>query len=147
MKIFFTKKQYETLIEMAYLGSWLANACKTGDDRDMAIEEIEQYIFSFASDFGMEDLLERSESGSIYPTRTFEEDLGAYIDDYNDENFWDELLHRLARRDFIEHFGEDVVSDMEMSELFEKEEPFIQKYDDEFYENGIQNLRLIRERA
>ena len=127
MKIFFTKKQYETLIKMAYLGSWLANACRTGDDGDMEIEEIEQYIYSFAKDFRLEDLLEQSESGSIYPTRAFEENLDTYIDEYNDENFWDELVHSLARRDFVEHYGKDVVSKMEMSELFEKEELFIQK--------------------
>lgn len=142
MKIFFTKKQYEALIKLAYLGDWMANSCKTGNERDMEIEEVEQYIYSFAKDFGTENMLEHGERGTIYPTTAFEEKLDTYIDEYDDENFWDELIHTLATRDFVEHYGKDVVAAMEMSERFEKEEPFIQKYEDEFYENGIQKLRL-----
>ncbi|MDP3110786.1 MAG: hypothetical protein Q8M71_01635 [Thermodesulfovibrionales bacterium] len=142
MKIFFTKKQYEALIKLAYLGDWMANSCKTGNERDLEIEKVEQYIYSFAKDFGMENLLDQSKRGMIFPTRAFEEKLDTYIDEYDDENFWDELIHSLAMRDFVEHYGKDVVAAMEMSERFEKEEPFIQKYEDEFYENGIQKLRL-----
>jgi len=75
MKIFFTKKQYEALIKLVYLGDWMANSCKTGDERDMEIEKVEQYIYSFAKDFGMENLFDQSKRGMIYPTRAFEENL------------------------------------------------------------------------
>lgn len=144
MKIFFTKKQYEALMKMAYLGSWLANACKTGDDRDMEIENLEEYIFSFAKDFGMQEHVEQAEDekGRIYPTGDFDEMMSEYIDDYNEENFWDELVHSLSRRDFLEHYGKESIEKMEMSERFAKEQPFIDKYEDEFYDNGVQNLRL-----
>lgn len=144
MKIFFTKKQYEALMKMAYLGSWLANACKTGDDRDMEIESIEEYIFSFAKDFGMEEHVEQNEDkkGKVYPTRDFEEMMSEYIDDYNEENFWDELVHSLSGRDFLEHYGKESIEKMEMSERFANEQTFIDKYEDEFYDNGVQNLRI-----
>lgn len=142
MKIFFTKKQYEALMKMAYLGSWLANACKTGADRDMEIENIEEYIFSFARDFGMEAHVDPDEKGKVYPTREFEEMMSEYIDDYNEENFWDELVHSLSGRDFLEQYGKETIEKMEMSERFSKEQPFIDKYEDEFYDNGVKNLRL-----
>jgi len=143
MKIFFSKKQYESLVKLVYLGDWMANSCRTGDDRDLEMEKVEQHIYSFAKDFGMENLFDQNERGSIYPTKDFEESLDKYIDEYNDENFWEDLVHNLARRDFVEHFGKDAVSAMEISERFEKEDPFIQKYEDELCENGIQKLRIV----
>ena len=77
----------------------------------------------------------------IYPTQDFVESLDDYIDEYNDENFWEDLAHNLAGRDFIEHFGKEAISGMEMAEQFERR--LIEKYEDEFYENGIQNLRIV----
>ena len=64
------------------------------------------------------------------------------MDDYNDENFWEELIHHLSRRDLIEAYGEDAIRKMSLEELFEKEEPFIEKYTDELEDHGIKNLRI-----
>jgi len=130
------------MMKMAYLGGWLANAFKAGDDRDMELEELEDYIFSFAGDFGMEELVEQAENGKVYPTQEYEEMMDEYIDAYNRETFWDDLVNDLARRDFIEHYGKEAIEKMEITELFEKEQPFIEKYENEFYDNGLQNLRL-----
>jgi len=142
MKIFFTKKQYETLVKLAYLGDWLANAHKAGDGVNAEFEKLEDYIYSFAGDFGIDELFKQGEDGITDPTREFEEMLDPYIDEYNDDNFWETLVNRLARRDFIEHYGQDTVSSMDLAELFEKEEPFLKKYDDEFYANGLKNLYI-----
>lgn len=142
MKIFFSKKQYETLLKLAYLGGWVANSHKAGDDVDTEFEQMEDYINSFAEDFGMGELFRQGEDGIIYPTIEFEEMLDPYIDEYNEENFWETLVNRLARRDFIAQYGEDTVSGMDFAELFEKEEPFLKKYDDEFYANGLKNLYI-----
>lgn len=145
MKIFFTKKQYETLVKLAYLGGWIANAHKAGDDVDTEFEKLENYIYSFAEDFGMGDLFRQGEDGITDPTREFEELLDPFIDEYNDENFWETLVNRLARRDLIERYGKEAISKMEIGELFEKEEPFEKKYDDEFYANGLKNLNIRAE--
>jgi len=48
----------------------------------------------------------------------------------------------LARRDFIKEYGEDVIRKMDWKERMEKEHPFIEKYEKEFEENGIENLEL-----
>jgi hypothetical protein len=144
MKINFTKKQYEDLVKLAYLGTWMINAFRT-DDTVEKYEELEQYIFSFFKDFEMEKyIMFDEELKMFFPTKEFEEntDVEQYIDEYNNDIFWDELIYRLARRDLIREYGEENVIDMTLEELIEKEEPFIEKYDEEFAKNGIYNLEI-----
>jgi hypothetical protein len=65
-----------------------------------------------------------------------------YIDEYNSDVFWDELIHRLARRDLIREYGEENVINMSLEQLIEKEQQFIEKYDEEFAKNGIEYLEI-----
>lgn len=146
MKINFTKKQYEDLVKLVYLGTWMVNAHRT-DDRVEKYEELEQYILSFYKDFGMENfILFDEELKRFFPTKEFEEetDVEQYIDEYNNDIFWEELIDRLARRDFIRAYGEENLLKMTWEERFEKEQPFIDKYDEEFEKNGIENLDIKR---
>ena len=61
MKINFSKKQFETLIEMMELGY-----CITSSNEQTANEskftEMEQYLLSFAEDFDFEDVLYDSQN-------------------------------------------------------------------------------------
>lgn len=146
MKINFTKKQYEDLVKLVYLGTWMVNAHRT-DDRVEKYEELEQYILSFYKDFGMENfILFDEELKRFFPTKEFEEetDVEQYKDEYNNDIFWEELIDRLARRDFIRAYGEENLLKMTWEERFEKEQPFIDKYDEEFEKNGIENLDIKR---
>lgn len=146
MKINFTKKQYEDLVKLVYLGTWMVNAHRT-DDRVEKYEELEQYILSFYKDFGMENfILFDEELKRFFPTKEFEEetDVEQYIDEYNNDIFCEELIDRLARRDFIRAYGEENLLKMTWEERFEKEQPFIDKYDEEFEKNGIENLDIKR---
>lgn len=142
MKINFTKKQYESLIKLIYLGEWVANAHRV-DDRVRELEEIEQYVLSFYKDFGMERYITFDEDLKKFFTTTDFEDISKvndYIDDYNNNTFWDELIFRLARRDLIERYGEEAVMNMDWEERMSKEGVFIEEYEDEFEKNGIKNL-------
>ena len=58
MKINITKKQYEALAKAVYLGNWMANAQRTGLPDDPYMKEyndIADYIYSFAPEFGFRD--------------------------------------------------------------------------------------------
>lgn len=146
MKINFTKKQYEDLVKLVYLGTWMVNAHRT-DDRVAKYEELEQYILSFYKNFVMENfILIDEELKRFFPTKEFEEetDVEQYIDEYNNDIFWEELIDRLARRDFIREYGEENLLKMPWEERFGKEQPFIDKYDEEFEKNGIENLDIKR---
>jgi len=148
MKINFTKKQYEDLMKLVYLGAWMINSHRT-DNIEERYDELEQYVLSFSEEFGMENYVEFDEElNRFFTTREFEEDteIEQYKEEYDDNTFWDELIYRLARRDLIKTYGEVAVFTMTTDELLDKEQPFIDRYELEFERYGIDNLE-IKERA
>jgi len=98
MEIKITKEQYENLIKIVYLGNWMINSVRLEDERIKKYDDIEQYIFSFAKNFGLERYVEFDQKyNQFFPTREFEEDqeLEQYEEDYDNEVFWQELSDRL----------------------------------------------------
>jgi len=145
MEIKFTKGQYEDLIKIVYLGTWMVNAFRT-DDRIEKFEELEQHILSYFKEFGLQECIIHDNSlKKFFVTKSLEEgELDQYIDEYNNENFWDELIYRLARRDLIRKYGEDKLTKMDWEERLKKESPFIDKYEEEFEEYGIERIEISR---
>ena len=143
MKINITNKQYKSLMKLAYLGNWLANASRGADETIAEFEDITQYVFSFVREYHLESWVERhDESDKWFPTKELEERLSPLIDEYNEDNFWEDLVFDLARRDLIDRYGEDEVEKMDLKELITREQPFLDKYEQEFSKNGIRNLRI-----
>ena len=139
----FNKKQYKNLIKLVYLGNWMINAIRT--KRIKKYEDIEQYIYSFAENLGLEKYIEFDEEyKQFFPTREFEEgiDIEQYREDYDDEIFWDGIIDRLAQRDFIKKYGMEKIKKMDFRERIEKEQPFLVKYEEEFQKHGIERLRI-----
>ncbi len=148
MKINFTKKQFENLLKLVYLGNWVVNAHRT-DDTIKKYEDLEHYVFSFAKAFGFEEYAdaEKVGNGEFYPTRVFEEetDINKLHDEYDSDTFWDEIVDRLAERDFIRKYGVDKIQKMSRDERFEKICECEEKYADEIEKNGIERLGIVEE--
>lgn len=148
MQITLTKEQYKDLTKMVYLGDWMINAIRSGAPGDELIQkyrDLEQYIFSFVREVELEDWIMFDEGlKRFFPTAEFEwnPEIKKYHNEYDNDTFWEELVHRLAERDFVKHYGEEKIKKMAPRERFEKEEPFLEKYDREFVENGIENLKI-----
>ncbi len=141
MEIKLTKEQYQALAKTVFLGNWLANATRVEPLQEF--DDMQNYIFSFADQFGAADIVEKeSAAGDAYPTEEFEDTLSPYIDEYNQDNFWEELIHSLAYRDLQEELGEDEFAKLERNELHDALQPYIEKYAKEFENNGIANLRI-----
>ena len=141
MKIEFTQKQYEALLKIVYLGSWMASSTKEKPEKDY--EKIEQYVLSFAKDFNMEKFVGfDKKQKSYYPSEEFENstDVIQQIDDYDEYQVWEALVLSLSHRDIVKKYGEKKVEQMSEDELLEKEFPLIQKYEEEFREHGFDNL-------
>jgi hypothetical protein len=85
MEIPFTKDQYKTLLQLLYFGEWVANSHKTKEDKlYKESDSLEQHIFSFASKFGIDDLIEYDDSLKKYvPSLKMEEKFHPLIDKYN----------------------------------------------------------------
>jgi len=148
-KIELTKEQFKALLKLVYLGNWLANANRDGSPENPRLKEyeaIENYIFSFAKEFGFGEYVDDEEAGKskFYPTRMFEEetDIQKLIEEYDEETFWDELIDRLGDRDFFRHYSKDEIKKMTQEERFEKLYEFIDKWADEINERGIERLKI-----
>jgi len=148
-KIELSKEQFKTLLKVVYLGNWLANANRNGNPGDPYLEEyrtIENYIFSFAKQFGLGEYVDEEEaaSGNFYPTRIFEEepDIQKIIKEYDEETFWDELIDHLGDRDFFRHYSEDEIQKMSQNERLKKLYKFIDKWADEIDKYGIERLKI-----
>jgi hypothetical protein len=152
MQIELSKGQFENLLKLVYLGNWLANAHRNGRAEDPYKEEynvIEDYIFSYAKQFGFNEYVDDEEAvqGKFYPTRIFEEetDIQELIDEYDEETFWDELIDRLGERDFHRHYSKEEIQKMSRDERFGKLYEFIDKCADEINENGIERLEIKKD--
>lgn len=140
-----TSKQFETLLKVVYLGNWMANAHRT-DDMKKDYESIEDYIFSLAPQFGFKKYMDHDDADGekYYPTRLFEEqtDVDKLHEEYDEETFWDELIHRLAERDFYEQYPEKVIKKMSREERFVLLSRFVEAYCQEMEEFGLERLRV-----
>lgn len=151
MPIEFTKEQFVNLLKLVYLGNWLANANRDGSPENPHKEEYEateDYIFSFAKQFGFDEYVEdeEAEKGKFYPTRIFEEktDIQELIDEYDEETFWDELVDRLGERDFYQHYSKDEIQKMTQEERFERICDLEEKWGEEFEKRGIERLKIVK---
>lgn len=143
MKISLTKDQFQELLKLVYLGNWLVNSIRSVDDQIQAFDDILDYILSMAKKEKLEGTVDFDEGlQRHYPTAEFEESLNDYIDEYDNELFWEGLLLRLVERDLIYKYGEEAVKIMTFDEIVDKERPFREKYQKEFERNGIENLIL-----
>jgi len=142
IKIEFSENQYKILLKLIYLGNWMVNAFQTEDIEDDC-DELESYLLSFAAEAGVADYVcEENGNQRKYPSSELEDDLNVYIDRYNNDTFWDELIERLAWRDFARRYGDGASKNMRHSERLRKLNPLIKKYIDEFSESGIENIIL-----
>lgn len=140
-EIMLSDSQYRSLIKLLYLGTWMANSFR--DDPVNEFHNVEQYFFSFAEEFKCGRFIEYDQDAREYvPTQEFDRIVEFYIDEYNDDNFWEELTYMMARRDLVSKVGEDKIGTMKENEIIKKEQPLIESYAKEFERNGLLNLYL-----
>lgn len=144
MEIDFTREQFEKLLDLTYLGNWAVNSYRI-DDRIEEYEDLTEYLLSFAIAFGFKEKIDFDEGeGRYFPSRRFEEKNLEFIEEYEEESFWDNLILRLAERDIIREYGEDAVNSMDWEEREKKKAPYLRKYQKEIDENGIENLEVYK---
>jgi len=144
MQITLTKEQYEKLMELVYLGNWMANSYR-GDERIEDYDRAAEHILSFAPSAGHQDRVEFDEfEGRYFPSRKLDEDLKPLVDDYDDDVFWNVLIDRLAERDLVRAQGEEAVDKMDWEEYSRNLEPYLKKYEKEIDESGVEHLEIFK---
>jgi hypothetical protein len=145
MNIELTKEQLETLVKLVYLGNWMANSWRTEDVKE-EFDEIESLVLAEGAKNGLEDYVEFDEEDrKAFPSAELEEKMGEMIDFYNDNTFWDQLIYRMADRDYARKYGEDALDDLTSEKGMEREKPLIEKYEKEFNEHGLDRLEVRRD--
>ncbi|MCL6614132.1 MAG: hypothetical protein K6U03_05905 [Firmicutes bacterium] len=144
MQINLTPEQYEILIKLVYLGNWVVNGALTPDERLPDFDEVEELVYAQAGGLAEEMGLVRDEKGRFFPSAALEDELMEFIDDYEEDCFWDHLSQRLAYRDLVEELGEEAVEMMPPNERAEALYRHEERYDREFEESGLEDLRLVK---
>jgi L-rhamnose mutarotase len=143
MKINFTKKEYRLLLDMVEMAEWVLNAHKTASsDEIKKYSDLYQKILSYAKDMGFENLIvyEKDLDGYFATAEYEESEHMRYIEEFEDDVFWDALPHRLAERDLIKEVGEKKYEEMEFVERASKLVEIEYFYYKELEDNGIDNL-------
>ena len=144
MKINISKKEYRLLLDVLSISDWVMNSHKSEDDpRTEPYNILEQKLFSYAKEFGYENLVMYDKKfEKYYPTAEFEEiesDM-QFIDEFEDETFWDKLCSGLAQRDLIQEKGIEALKKMETITRLNEQDIKAEKYETEFSEHGLKNL-------
>ena len=144
MEIKLTKRQYEVLMRLVYLGNWVVNGFHA-EDADEETDALENSIYGKARDFGLGKLVfYDEENDGWYPTNETEDEWLISLDDYKNDMFWEELEYRLADRDLVAQYGEIQVDHMDAEARSRMETEIVDSYYEEFIKNGLKNLVLMR---
>ena len=149
MEINITKREYRDLLDILYIADWVLNAHKSSDDPETArYGKLEQKFYSRAKEMGFDNLIEYApELERYFPTKEFEETItiAGFIDEFENDTFWVELIYRLADRDLARQEGgiENVIK-LSTIERIEKSTRLEGYYATEFEANGLGNLKIDR---
>ncbi len=142
MTLNLTTDEFRSLMKIVFLGNWMANAYR--GEALPEFEKIEQLILSRASSFGAEEPVNFDPKKDAWSyTREFDEEMQEFVNDYNIEALYDELGYWLARRDLMDDIGEEKAAGLTPAGLSEAAAPYLEKYDREFEEYGIERIGIV----
>jgi hypothetical protein len=141
-------EELRDLIIMTYMAEWVMDAYKTeADPRTARFKELEQKLLKLALEAGLNDLVMYDEDLKMhFPTRLMEDGTAReFIDEYNNETFWDELANRLATRDFVKRYGSpEAAWNLPVERRFIELGEIEARYVDEFVDHGLERIKIGR---
>ena len=146
MKIFLTKKEYRLLVDILYLSDWMMHSHLSVPDKKHAGHvALRKKLLSYYKQMDADDLVTYStEMGEYFETRNHEDKAHAeFIDKYDEEIFWEELMSRLAARDLISSMGVEKYKAMPGLERAAQLETIEQSYAMEFEHYGLERIKIV----
>ena len=140
MKINFTKKEFKKLIELLAIADWIITS-HNYENKSNPYKELIDKLLEKAKEFGLNEMVEKSVNEYIFTDLTIDK-IYKYIEEFNENEFWDNLVLRLAERDLLDLYGEENLEKMDIKEFLSLRFKYMDKYYREFEENGIKNLRI-----
>lgn len=144
IEVRFSEDQFERLLKLVSIGTVVLSIYGRKEIED-EFWDIEQFLYSKAEDEGLEDLYQYDEELEAFaPSEKIEDEIYEYLNDYNEDMFWQTLCTRLAIRDLERELGVSKVEEMESQKRIQMLAPLFEKYAEEFEKNGIDNLVLVK---
>jgi hypothetical protein len=146
MKLELSKEQFRELLLDVIIGVYVREAVLDLQGKDFSkVEELEKYLLSVAENFDAGDMVENFK-GALIPSEKVCKEYEDIIEEYNNDEFWSRLEIDLGKRDFWESLTEEEKREIEKEKwLPERVHDFYDYYAKEFEENGIENLRIVKE--
>ena len=139
-----TQEQYRELIEVFYLGKWIAEE-DADDIQESNLENLEQKLLACSGAKTGNAFVDYDKEDSYYSlSEEVEDKLMEQIDNYDESQFWEILVSRLTMRDLHLKYTEKELETMPEEKGMKVLEEIQKEYFDEFEENDIENLKLVK---
>jgi hypothetical protein len=139
-----TPDQYRILVETFYLGKWIADE-EADEIQESNLEGIEQQLLACSGPKKCNSFVEYDKEDDYYGlTEEVEDKLLEQIDNYDESQFWENLVSRLTMRDLHLKFTNQQIAAMPEEKGMKALEDIQKQYFDEFEENDIDNLKLVK---
>ncbi len=137
----FSDPEYRRVLMLTFLGEWMLNAIRKDPDPDF--EDTASKIYSFAHGTALEELVSfNSERDQWVASESLEKEAHAFIDQYDDKTFWEELTSRVTERDLLAFHGERVFRGMRAEQQAREISRVAKAYTKEFEDHGIDRLQV-----
>ncbi|MBX0357257.1 hypothetical protein [Halobacillus sp. Nhm2S1] len=105
VKLEMTKEQYEILVEMVFLGTWMVNSIKL--ELDEQFEDVRELVLSKYKEANLEDKVSYQEQIGVHDLDVDYESrlLDTHVEEYDEFSFWDKLVEKLAEKEMTEIYG------------------------------------------
>jgi hypothetical protein len=156
MKLQLTPKEYRRVLQMLYLADRVLNGRRDDERAGLRLkcEEALQAFLGYATPLGCADLVETIDSGELNFSEAMPDEPGIKeaIQDYDEDAFWQELVARLAERDYERLHGRPAFPDPDgppetEGQQDEREEELARLEDEywrEFEADGVKNLVVLK---
>ena len=142
MNIDITKKEYRALLDMICITDWILDAFSKEGHSFPEHHALKVKLFSLYKEMGAEEQIEYDDTlNDFFETESYTEELQTqFIEPFEHAVFWDELTHRLAKRDLINEIGQEAYRNMDAMERYKRICVFEEQYEKEFQESGLNKL-------
>jgi hypothetical protein len=151
MKLTFTPKEYQRLLELIHLGMWVVTGYQ-GEEIAAAKRyfALDQKMMDLALAAGCADLVEQRPDGTLQPATKLADDerVREIQGDFTNDAFWHEFVARLADRDYSSEQAKRALADTPGVEPPPTPEERVKQLEDgywaEFEKNDLANVIVLR---
>jgi hypothetical protein len=135
-----TKKDFDTLAKMVYLGEWMINAHRTGLPGDLVhtkFRDMQIRIMKLAPKFGFD---KKYEHNLDFAPEGMDTEVEQFRNEFEEETFWNELTERMVDKELEQKYSKH---NMTFDEFMDKQIEIEEKINRILETDGTDALMLI----